>query len=329
MARFLQARARGRTGGRLLAGVLGAVAVAAAACSADPTPTASPSPTATAPRPTATHTPPPTATPEPSPTPTAALVPTLTPTPTPAPIPTATPVATPTPTPTAGPTPTAVPTPTPQPTATPLPPVPGSATIEPSADNTLFEDSSNFRSNGAGEHLFVGNTNSGNTRRALLRFDIAGAVPAGATVTAVSLRMRMSRTRGGNVTVTLHRVMADWGEAGSDASGAEGAGASAQTGDATWRHRLFDTVEWTAPGGDFEAGPSGTTDVVGGGSYTWPSGAGMVADVQSWLDDPGANFGWLLRGDESGIQTAKRFHSRENADASNRPLLTIDFIAPG
>ena len=206
--------------------------------------------------------------------------------------------------------------------------MPGSTTIEPSADNTLFEDSSNFRSNGAGDYLFVGNTNSGNTRRALLRFDVAAAVPPGATVTAVSLRMRMSRTRGGNVTVTLHRVLADWGEGASDAGGPEGRGASAQTGDATWRHRFADTQLWDSLGGDFEARSSGSALIGGIGSDTWPSTEGMVADVQSWLDDPDANFGWLLRGNESGIQTAKRFDSRENGTAGNRPQLTIDFMAP-
>ena len=210
-----------------------------------------------------------------------------------------------------------------------MPPVPGATTIEPSADNTLFEDSSNFRSNGAGEHLFVGNTNSGNTRRALLRFDVAAAVPAGATVTAVSLRMRMSRTRGGNVTVTLHRVLADWGEGASDANGPEGRGASAQTGDATWRHRFAEAQLWDSLGGDFEAQSSGSALIGGTGSDTWPSTDGMVADVQSWLDDPDANFGWLLRGNESGIRTAKRFDSRENGTAGNRPQLTIDFMAPG
>ena len=225
--------------------------------------------------------------------------------------------------------PTAAPTPTPQPTATPLPPVPGSATIEPSADNTLFEDSSGFRSNGAGEYLFVGNTRSGNTRRALLRFDVAGAVPPGATVTAVSLRMRMSRTRGGNVTVALHRVLADWGEGASDASGVEGRGTSAQTGDATWRHRFSDTELWDSIGGDFEAASSGSTLIGGTGSDTWPSTGGMVADVQSWLDNPVTNFGWLLKGNESGTQTAKRFDSREHGTVGNRPQLTIDFTAPG
>ncbi len=327
MARFPQVFAHGRIGGRLLAGVVAAIAVVAGACSVEPTPTAAPTlaPATATPTsvPTATPSPPPTL----PPTPTPPLATTPTPTATATPVATPTLAASPTPTPTPVPTPTAVPTPTPQPTATPLPP--GSTTIEPSADNTLFEDSSGFRSNGAGDYLFVGNTASGNTRRALLRFDVAAAVPAGATITAVSLRMRMSKTRGGNVTVTLHPVLADWGEGVSDASGAEGRGVLAQTGDATWRHRFSDTQLWDTLGGDFDEGSSGSTLVGGTGSDTWASTEAMVADVQSWLDDPDANFGWLLKGNESGIQTAKRFNSRENGNAGNRPQLTINFTAPG
>ncbi len=198
----------------------------------------------------------------------------------------------------------------------------------PAADNTLFEDSSRFRSNGAGVYLFVGNTNTRNTRRALLRFDVAGAVPPGATVTAVSLRLRMSKTRGGNETVTLHRVLTDWGEGASDASGQEGRGTQAAPGDATWVHRFFEGDEWATPGGDFEPSPSGSTTVGGTGSDTWPSEAAMVADVQSWLEEPETNYGWLLQGDEDARQTAKRFDSREHSDSGRRPQLTIEFTAP-
>ena len=50
----------------------------------------------------------------------------------------------------------------------------------------------------------------------------------------------------------------------------------------------------------------------------------MVADVQSWLDNPASNFGWLVLGDESTIATAKRFDTRESASP---PVLTIQFIS--
>ena len=52
----------------------------------------------------------------------------------------------------------------------------------------------------------------------------------------------------------------------------------------------------------------------------------MRADVQSWLDDPASNFGWLVLGDESEIATAKRFDTRESASP---PVLTIIYRPAG
>ncbi|MBC7771163.1 MAG: hypothetical protein H7210_01580, partial [Pyrinomonadaceae bacterium] len=40
------------------------------------------------------------------------------------------------------------------------------------------------------------------------------------------------------------------------------------------------------------------------------------------------NFGWLLRGNESSDQTAKRFDTRENTTAANRPTLVVTFDPP-
>jgi serine protease len=51
----------------------------------------------------------------------------------------------------------------------------------------------------------------------------------------------------------------------------------------------------------------------------------MVADVQSWLDNPATNFGWLVLGDESTGTTAKRFDSRES---TSPPVLTIEYTEP-
>jgi hypothetical protein len=51
----------------------------------------------------------------------------------------------------------------------------------------------------------------------------------------------------------------------------------------------------------------------------------MVADVQSWLEDPAGNHGWILIGDESAATTVKRFDSREHPDPGVQPLLTIEF----
>jgi len=50
----------------------------------------------------------------------------------------------------------------------------------------------------------------------------------------------------------------------------------------------------------------------------------MIADVQSWVNNPASNFGWLVLGDESTIATAKRFDTRESASP---PVLTIQYIS--
>lgn len=197
-----------------------------------------------------------------------------------------------------------------------------------SRDNTLYESAAGDRSNGAGDHLFVGTTlqTSNNLRRALLQFDLS-EIPAGSTINSVSLRMNMSMSIVGPFDCSLFAVTADWGEAGSDAPGGEGGGTIAQTGDATWLNTFFATDNWATPGGDFVSTASATTAVGGSGFYTWGSTPEMVADVEGWLADASTNFGWIVTTDESQV-SAKRFDSRENPTEANRPILTIDFTPP-
>jgi hypothetical protein len=198
--------------------------------------------------------------------------------------------------------------------------------LTPSKDNTLYEydPADGDRSNGAGFHIFAGETAMGELRRGVLAFDIAGHIPAGSTILAVTLSMNMSRTALDTArTVELHKLLADWGEGTSHSPGEEGDGAPATPNDATWRHRFFDTIFWTNQGGDFSTTVSASQSVGPIGQYAWTS-AQMVADVQSWLDNPGNNFGWLVLGDESTSITAKRFDSRESASP---PMLTIQYTS--
>lgn len=199
----------------------------------------------------------------------------------------------------------------------------GIINIMPSKDNTLYEyvASEGDLSNGAGFHFFAGENAMGELRRGVLAFDVAGSIPPGSTITAVSLSLNMSMTPAGAVTVELHKLLADWGEGTSHAPMGEGDGAPATPNDATWRHRFFDTVFWTTQGGDFSSTVSASQSVGGIGQYTWSS-AQMVADVQSWVNDPASNFGWLVLGDETTSATAKRFDTRESASP---PVLTIEY----
>jgi hypothetical protein len=202
-----------------------------------------------------------------------------------------------------------------------------SVTLLPVKDATLFEQNQGSLADGSGQYLFAGRTGQPANRRALLAFDIAATVPTQATMTRVTLTLNMSRTIASARTATLHWVLADWGEGSSNAGGQEGAGVAASTGEATWLHTFHDTGQWSAAGGDFASSASSNQSVSNAGPYSWSSSA-MIADVQSWLDDPAADFGWLIRGDESATRTAKRFDSREHPTVGNQPTLTIEFDTP-
>ncbi len=200
-----------------------------------------------------------------------------------------------------------------------------------SRDNTMFE-ANQANSNGAGSFLFAGRAgiNSGLTlHRGLIAFDIAGNIPAGATIDAVSLSLHLSRSPLSTSSVTLHVVNQAWGEAGSNSDSeipGPGKGFPAEPGDATWQHTFFPGATWNNPGGNINPNSS-ATQTVGfvAGFFTWSS-ATMVADVQNWLDNPSTNFGWAILGDESGAaRTSKVFDSRENSNPSFRPMLTVTF----
>jgi hypothetical protein len=192
--------------------------------------------------------------------------------------------------------------------------------LEPSKDNSLIESSTGALSNGGEVFFFVGRTNqsSESIRRGLLAFDLE-SIPAGSTITSATLTLYMSLTRAGPQMVALHRAHAGWGE--GTAAGF-GAGGPAEPGDATWLHTFYDTAFWSSPGGDFATVSSASALVDRLGFYTWGPSAGLVADVQSWVDAPGTNYGWVVLGNETTSTTTKAFDSREG---DRKPLLTVEY----
>jgi len=205
--------------------------------------------------------------------------------------------------------------------------VPDKVTLPAKKDNTIYESSTGSLSNGAGDYFFAGSSGTGGKKRALIMFDIAGSgIPAGSTVTGAKLTLYMSRTTVGPQPVELHRLLKDWGEGTSHAAGEEGSGGPATTGDATWLHTFYNTSFWTNPAGDSEPSASASEDVNAVGFYPWTSEQ-TANDVQSWLDKPSDNFGWLLLGNEA-VSSAKRFDSRTNPTIANRPALIVQYKAP-
>ena len=200
--------------------------------------------------------------------------------------------------------------------------------IEAAADAALYENNTGALANGSGIYLFAGQTAVGELRRSVIRFDIAAAIPAGASILSATLRLNLSRTNldAGPQPFGLHRVARAWNEGPSDAESEEGFGALSETGDTTWLHTFYNDQFWDTPGGDFAAVASATQTADLGGFYTW-SDAQLAADVQDWLDTPAANFGWLLQGKEGENLTAKRFDAREHPEAARRPALIVEYTA--
>jgi hypothetical protein len=202
------------------------------------------------------------------------------------------------------------------------------AVLQASQDNTIYSDLT-ANSNGAGENFTAGTIVTGSIRRGLLRFDLS-SLPAGATVTSVSLRLVVNKSASvASAPVFLYALNSAWGEGASQATTlGDGQGVAAQAGDATWVCSFSDgaggcTTAWT-PGGTFQPTLSASTTVGAPGAYTW-SGSQVLANVQGWVNSASSNYGWIIRGDEATPQSARRFASRTNAVAADRPTLTITY----
>ncbi len=201
-------------------------------------------------------------------------------------------------------------------------------TLAPSKDATIYNDGVGNRCDNKGPTMYSGQAGSNTTwptRRALVAFDTS-AIPAGSTVTNAQLKVYMSKSVVGAKSFTLHKLTRGWNE--GPTTGFSGNGNSAQTGDTTWLHTFHNNQFWTAPGGDFVTTASATTSVGTAYTfYTWGSTAQMVADVQSWIDNPTQNHGWILRGPEGGAKSAKQFESRESLP-QYRPQLIVTYTPP-
>jgi hypothetical protein len=206
--------------------------------------------------------------------------------------------------------------------------------LVPVADATLIEASPQNSSGGA--IFFNSGTTQNRTRnRALLQFDVAAQLPADAQITSATLRLEVTRQPADGFessAFTLRRMLVSWGEGDTvPTDNAGGLGAPASANDATWTHRFAGTgLTWAAPGGlagtDFASDPSSTALIYGPNDspYFFESTLDTVADAQSWLTNPEANYGWMLLSEAEDLPfTARRFGSSE--DATRSPQLVLEY----
>lgn len=205
--------------------------------------------------------------------------------------------------------------------------------LTPTADGTLIQVAPDANLGGA-NFLNAGTAGNGNANRGLMQFSLAESIPVGATIVNAYLTMDIIRQPTMDMAITefnLRRVLVSWGEGDKTPleENSPGLGAPATEGDSTWQFRAVGGPAWTTPGGhigtDFSSTASSTTTIYGLGDLVeFESTPDLVADVQSWLDHPESNFGWVLMAQDERIRkSARSFASRE--DGSGGPVLEIEF----
>lgn len=206
-------------------------------------------------------------------------------------------------------------------------------TLIPVADTSLY-DTAPLNNLGGVQSIAVGMTARDETFRGLLKFDPMASIPAGATITGASLEFATVRAPGGAAPAefSLHRMLVSWGEGNKGAGGVTGTGELATEGEACWSFRFHPGVGWAAPGGtgglDFVEAPAATaSQSQASAPVVFNASPQLAADVQRWLDNPGTNFGWVIKEHAELVAfTARRLGSREHP--TDPPRLRIEFSTP-
>lgn len=195
-------------------------------------------------------------------------------------------------------------------------------TVQPAAQDTYIYSYSPTLNYATQAMLYVGDFHSSYSvaQRSLLAFDLS-AIPAGAIITSVALSLfeYIAATTGlASWPVELRRVLRNW----VDVQG-------------SWN--IFSTGNnWGTAGcanaTDRVAAASASLTMDGtpqAGFVSW-SGAGLVADVQAWVDGTAPNYGWLLGAPTAEYQGStgrayNQFYSSNYATAIKRPKLVIGY----
>ncbi len=171
--------------------------------------------------------------------------------------------------------------------------------------DTFLDQGSPTTSYSSGGDMWAGREAAGYNSNTLIKFNLAGQVPAAAFVNEafVNVWPKYETASTGTKTLSAHRVLADW-----DAS-------------ATWNKRNAST-NWTAAGGDYNPGALSTQP---GSAYAWKSF--QITDLATaWLDGSAANQGILIGDGASTVDRAFAFASSEWVDSAARPFIQIDYF---
>lgn len=206
----------------------------------------------------------------------------------------------------------------------------GTASYTGMKDNVMDNESSGWNNRGTCGYCWTGNVGS-ILRRCLMEWDVSG-VPAGATITAVTLSVNTwddaNRTQNDTVNVfTVAEANEGWSEGGS-------CGAP-DNDDACWAYKAYNYSNWAGSAGLSTSGTdydstAAATETVNDGTSGWVDfdfTAAGVADMQTAVDGDDV-IGFVLIG--SGTAgTLTPFPSSEDATVEDRPKLVITYTPAG
>jgi hypothetical protein len=200
--------------------------------------------------------------------------------------------------------------------------------IAPSKDTTIYQLNPNS-GNGLGESFWATGT-TGKQLRSLLDFDVASAVPDGATVLAARLELN-ALSVSGTALLVLYAVPRDfsvsWVEGFDDAIGDEATPSGQTFGAATWSHRNWNPLSpqgpWSSSGGDTQL-PALLTSLVRPTGLVVATSPALVDHVALLASTSAFHDGLLLLADTGSV----RFASDENATIAQRPRLIVDYVMP-
>ena len=206
-------------------------------------------------------------------------------------------------------------------------------TLQPVADTTLFQVAPD-NNLGAATFFNAGTAGNGNRNRGLILYDVTG-IPVGSVITEVAVSFEVVRQPATDMEsslFSLRRVLQPWAEGSQvpENEASPGLGAPAGPNEATWNSRGIGGQSWSQPGGeagvDYSDTASALTSSAGQGEIVaFETSPDLIGDINSWLNQPAANYGWMLVTESEDLgKTARSFASRESGFG---PTLTI-FYTP-
>ncbi|ADB29853.1 YD repeat protein [Kribbella flavida DSM 17836] len=157
--------------------------------------------------------------------------------------------------------------------------------------------------------LEVGTNGTYGTTRAVVNFGtVTSAVPAGSTILDAKLGLWKAHYEGGAAQLNAHALSKTIVESTT-----------------TWQ-RASTATAWTAPGGDFGASLDYVPAANMGPDPTWHWWQAKTA-VQSWVNSPGTEHGFLVKQATETTTGHGLFLSAEASEPELRPVLKVTYLA--